>query len=187
MASVLLAAGDEATSSRVAARLALQAAGHDVREVHDGQSVLAQAEANRPDLLVLDTDLPVYDGFQVLDRLRRHHTLRHLPVVVLSTIPRSVGAEFTRSLGAVRYLARPFTNADLDAAVAEALAAPPPGTSPLAAGRAEWPAAGAWRPPPPRRAAPAPAAEAPADGIVELPAPPRRRRASPPRRPLRRA
>src|SRR5439155_4505756 len=122
MASVLLAAGEESTSGRVVLRLALEAAGHTVQEVHDGQSVLAQAEVSRPDLLVLDTDLPVYDGFQVLDRLRRHHALRHLPVVVLSTIPRSIASEFARSLGATRYLVRPFTNADLDAAVAAALA-----------------------------------------------------------------
>jgi len=193
MADVLLAAGEEATSSRVAARLALEAVGHHVREVHDGQSALAQAEASRPDLLVLDTDLPVYDGFQVLERLRRHPSLRHLPIVVISTIPRSVGGEFARSLGAVRYLTRPFTNADLDAAVQEALAAPAPGSAPLAPSRADWPPPPGWRAPaarhayPSRRPAASATAEAPADGIVELPAPARRRRASPPHRPLRRA
>ena len=193
MASVLLAAGEESTSSRVVARLALEAAGHTVQEVHDGQSALAQAEASRPDLLVLDTDLPVYDGFQVLERLRRHPALRHLPVVIISTIPRMVGGELARSLGAFRYLGRPFTNADLDAAVRAALTAPARGASPLAANSAAWPPTAPWRassarasyPPTVRGdgAAPGP----PSDGLVELPAAVRRRRPSAPRRPLRRA
>jgi CheY-like chemotaxis protein len=191
MASVLLAAGEESTSSRVAARLALQAAGHIVREVHDGPSALAQIEAQRPDLLVLDTDLPGYDGFQVLDRLQRHHALRHLPVVVLSTIPRSIGGELARSLGAAEYLARPYTNVDLDAAVTAALGSSAD-SAPSAAPPGTWPFNSPWRPPGAQDGLPAsdgqatsPPPPAAGDGLVELPPAPRR--ASAPRRPLRRA
>jgi CheY-like chemotaxis protein len=140
MARVLLAADVEPVSNRVVARLALEEAGYDVQEVHDGFDALALAEATRPDALVLDTALAGLDGFQVLDRLRRHPSLRHLPVVMLSTMPRDVGGELAHSLGAVRFLPRPFTNADLGEAVALALAAQAPAIPAAAEGRtvAEW-------------------------------------------------
>ncbi|HZS01356.1 MAG TPA: response regulator [Chloroflexota bacterium] len=140
MARVLLAADVEPVSNRVVARLALEEAGYTVDEVHDGFDALAVADSTRPDVLVLDTNLPGLDGFQVLDRLHRHPALRHLPVVMLSTMPRDVGGELAHSLGAVRFLPRPFTNADLGEAVALARGAQAPTASPAAGGRAvaEW-------------------------------------------------
>jgi CheY-like chemotaxis protein len=122
MARVLLAADLEPVSNRVVARLALEEAGHEVVEVHDGFDALTVADTTPPDALVLDTTLAGLDGFQVLDRLHRHPTLRHLPVVMLSTMPRDVGGELAHSLGAVRFLPRPFTNTDLGEAVSVALA-----------------------------------------------------------------
>ncbi|HEY7060528.1 MAG TPA: response regulator [Chloroflexota bacterium] len=143
MAQVLLAADAEPVSNRVVARLALEEAGYTVHEVHDGFEALAIADATHPAALVLDTALPGLDGFQVLDRLHRHPTLRHLPVVMLSTMPRDVGGELAHSLGAVRFLPRPCTNADLAEAVALAIGAQAPadGAAPdTAASRtvAEW-------------------------------------------------
>jgi CheY-like chemotaxis protein len=140
MARVLLAADVEPVSNRVVARLALEEAGHEVIEVHDGFEALTAAETNRPDALVLDTALAGLDGFQVLDRLHRHPTLRHLPIVMLSTMPRDVGGELAHSLGAVRFLPRPFTNTDLDEAVALALATQAPAGAEATSGRtvAEW-------------------------------------------------
>jgi len=172
MAHVLLAAEEEPTSNRVVARLALESAGHSVQEVHDGMSVLAEVDAQRPDALVIDTSLPGLDGFQVLDRMRRHHTLRHLPVVMLSTIPKDVGGELARSMGALRFLPRPFTAVDLNEAVETALEAraaaaaqvAPPLPRPATRTAAEW------------RARPAVPESL---GIIDL-VPPARRR--PPRR-----
>src|SRR5712692_3047639 len=172
MARVLLAAEEEPTSNRVIARLALEGAGHIVQEVHDGMSVLAAVDAQRPDALVLDTALPELDGFQVLDRMRRHHTLRHMPVVMLSTIPRDVGGELARSMGALRFLPKPFTAADLNEAVETALEARAAGASQVAAPlqRSAARSAAEWRA---RPAVPE------SLGIIDL-FPPARRR--PPRR-----
>jgi CheY-like chemotaxis protein len=140
MARVLLAADAEPVSNRVVARLALEEAGHEVHEVHDGFEALTLADSIGPDALVLDTALAGLDGFQVLDRLRRHPGLRHLPVVMLSTMPRDVGGELAHSLGAVRFLPRPFTNTDLGEAVALALgvAAPADADVPISRTVAEW-------------------------------------------------
>ena len=174
MARVLLAADAEPLSNRVIARLALEAAGHTVQEVHDGYDALAVAETTRPDALVLDSALGGLDGFQVLDRLRRRPMLRQLPMVMLSGIPRDVVGELAHSLGAVRFLARPFTNDDLAEAVDSALATRPP-TAGVPPGPVGWrpSAAGSLH----GRHAPD------ADGVVDLPIPAPRRARTPRRRP----
>ncbi|HZU07994.1 MAG TPA: response regulator [Chloroflexota bacterium] len=202
MARVLLAAEAEPASNRTVARLALETVGHAVEEVHDGESALAQAEATRPDLLVLDTALPGLDGFQVLTRLRRHPALRYLPVVMLSTLPRSLGGELARVLGAERFLSKPFSATDLATAVEAALASRVPGAATPPAPSPPW-APAEWRARPaippgearqgvergPARPAPgsSPGASAPRTGaapaahesVVELPAPSRRRPRAP--------
>jgi CheY-like chemotaxis protein len=176
MARVLLAAEEEATTSRVA-RLALEAAGHDVREVYDGQTALAEIDAQHPDVAVLDTSLPILDGFQVLDRLRRQPAYRHLPVVMLSTISKSLGGELARSLGAARFVAKPFTATHLTEAIDTAMTPRPAAGGP--------PAPAVPRPPSDWRARLRRSIAAPSTdgaGVVELPVPPRRRIRAPRRR-----
>src|SRR5919202_5381655 len=177
MARVLLAADTEPVSGRVVPRLALEEAGHTVEEAHDGFEALALADATRPDALVVDTALPGLDGFQVLDRLRRHPALRHLPVVLLSTMPRDVGGELARSLGAVRFLVRPFTNSELGEAVDAALAsrASAEAGAPGARTVAEWSGLLGDA----RRERPA----AGAASVVDMPLPVPRRARAPRRRP----
>src|SRR5215207_11415586 len=91
MARVLLASDDAMVSSRVGARQTLEAAGHIVYEAHDGPGALAQLESSAPDLLVLDTALPVLDGFHVLADIRRNPRLNRLPIVMFSTLPQGLG------------------------------------------------------------------------------------------------
>ncbi|EGG46890.1 MULTISPECIES: response regulator [Streptomyces] len=60
--------------------------------VRDGQEALdflyrsgSYADAPRPDLILLDLNLPKYDGRQVLQRIKSDEELAHIPVVVLTT------------------------------------------------------------------------------------------------------
>jgi len=60
--------------------------------VRDGQEALdflyragPYADAPRPDLILLDLNLPKYDGRQVLQRIKSDEALAHIPVVVLTT------------------------------------------------------------------------------------------------------
>ena len=147
-----------------------------MHEVYDGQTALAETEAEHPDVVVIDSSLPTLDGFQVLDRLRRHPSFRHLPVIMLSTLPKSLGGELSRSLGAARFLPKPFTAVQITEAIDVALAprdAPPAVVTPSTID---------WR----ARLRSAAAASAGRTSVVELPVPPRRRVRAP-RRPRRNA
>ncbi|MFQ5803249.1 MAG: response regulator [Candidatus Methylomirabilales bacterium] len=62
----------------------LEARGCEVIEAFDGKEVLEQAVQDRPDLLLLDLDMPRMDGYEVLFHLRRNEELKHIPVVIFS-------------------------------------------------------------------------------------------------------
>ncbi|MFJ6632377.1 response regulator [Streptomyces sp. NPDC091376] len=66
--------------------------GNTLHVVRDGEEALdflyrqgEHAGAPRPDLILLDLNLPKYDGRQVLERIKADADLTHIPVVVLTT------------------------------------------------------------------------------------------------------
>ena len=78
-----------------------------------GDSGLALANQLKPDAISLDLQLPVLDGWRVLDRLKRNAGTRHIPVHVISV------DELTRrgaALGAFAYLEKPVSSESLQAA-----------------------------------------------------------------------
>jgi two-component system cell cycle response regulator DivK len=58
--------------------------GFDVVLAHDGQHALTQVEAERPDLVLLDMDLPVIDGWTVASKLRGGDAQAPVPIIALT-------------------------------------------------------------------------------------------------------
>ncbi len=65
-------------------QLCLERAGYQVLAARDGASALAIILEQRPDLVLLDVDLPVMNGFQVLDAIRRNSDVSGIPVIMLT-------------------------------------------------------------------------------------------------------
>ncbi|MFN7139500.1 MAG: sensor histidine kinase [Limisphaerales bacterium] len=57
---------------------------YEVREVHNGRDALQQAESFRPDLILLDIELPDTNGFEVCRKLRAHPQLKEMLIVHIS-------------------------------------------------------------------------------------------------------
>ena len=93
---------------------ALAKAGLETREAEDGEAALEQVEAERPDLVVLDINMPRMDGLEVCRRLR---AAGDLPILFLSSrddeIDRVIGIE----LGADDYVVKPFSPREVVARV----------------------------------------------------------------------
>ena len=81
-ASVLVVDDDIALRRLVIETLARD--GSELREAADGREALAMIAVRKPDVLVLDLQMPELDGFAVLDRLLERAETRQLPVVVLT-------------------------------------------------------------------------------------------------------
>ena len=109
MARVLLGTEPGPPRTRALLRIYLEAAGHQVQELCDGEALLAEVAVGAPpDVLVLDTALPNLDGVQVLARLRARAATPRVPILVISSIPAPLGQRLVESMGAAAYLHKPL-------------------------------------------------------------------------------
>jgi AmiR/NasT family two-component response regulator len=89
--------------------------GYDVvGQAGDGQTAVELAEQHRPDLVVLDVKMPRLDGITAAQRIAAQ---RIAPVVILTAFSQRDLVERARDAGAMAYLVKPFTKADLMPAV----------------------------------------------------------------------
>jgi response regulator NasT len=89
-----------------------------VGQAGDGERAVALAEELRPDLVVLDVKMPRLDGISAAQRIAEQ---RIAPVVILTAFSQRELVERARDAGAMAYLVKPFTKADLVPAVEMAL------------------------------------------------------------------
>lgn len=87
-------------------RFALNGAGYDAVAAFDGQQALARLDTERPDLVILDVNLPRLDGFSVLQQLRRRS---QVPVLMLTARAAEEDEVRGLDLGADDYLRKPFS------------------------------------------------------------------------------
>ena len=85
--------------------------------VEDGHAALAALAEGRPDLVVLDLNMPNLDGVQTLRRIRGAPDMRDVPVIVFSTGREESAVTTCRSLGVLDYIQKPFHYNDFTKAV----------------------------------------------------------------------
>ncbi|WP_346623184.1 response regulator [Blastococcus montanus] len=85
-----------------------------VAEVGDGQQAIDRAEELRPDLVIVDIQMPVLDGLSAAERIA---SARIAPVIVLTAFSQRELVERARDAGAMAYLVKPFSKNDLVPAI----------------------------------------------------------------------
>ncbi|MFL5804247.1 MAG: response regulator [Roseiflexaceae bacterium] len=83
----------------------LRLEGHDVLIARDGLEALQQEAAGQPDLVILDVNLPVLDGWEVCRRIKAR---RAVPIVLLTVRAERADIERSRAAGADEHLLKPF-------------------------------------------------------------------------------
>jgi DNA-binding response OmpR family regulator len=96
--------------------------GFEVRSAYNGREALELAAAWLPDLLILDGIMPELDGFAVLREWRAKESLADIPVVMLTARNREEDVVGALEGGAVDYLTKPFSPAELVARVKRVMA-----------------------------------------------------------------
>jgi len=86
----------------------LDIAGHEIVEARDGSEALRQAERAHPDLIMLDVNMPVLNGFEVLERLRAMPQLASTKIIALTAYAMRGDREKALRAGFDGYLTKPI-------------------------------------------------------------------------------
>lgn len=113
---------DSVTVRKVTSRL-LERQGYDIVTAKDGVDAIEQLENVRPDLMLLDIEMPRMDGFEVTNLVRHHDIHRNLPIIMITSRTGEKHRERAFSLGVTHYMGKPFQEAELLANVQELIAA----------------------------------------------------------------
>ncbi|KFI31458.1 response regulator [Haematobacter massiliensis] len=100
-----------------AIRYILARDGWEVAAHADGASAMAAIHSCNPLLVILDVMLPGRSGFDILKDMRDDPATRAIPVLMLTARSQLKDRELAERLGASRFVAKPFSNADMLAAV----------------------------------------------------------------------
>ena len=95
----------------------MERCGYEVRIARDGDEALALVESFVPDLVLLDVMMPRRNGYDVCQKIRERPEWRKIRIVMLSAKGREAEVNKGLSLGADSYVTKPFSNAELTAAV----------------------------------------------------------------------
>ncbi len=106
MARILVVDDNELNRDMLSRRLEKQ--GYEVDMAEDGARALSKIESNGFDLVLLDIQMPVLDGFGVLERMKASEQLRSLPVIVISAQSELDNVVRCIEMGAEDYLPKPF-------------------------------------------------------------------------------
>ena len=104
----ILMVEDDADIRRVAVMALKFKGGFEVVTAENGEQGLEKAKSDRPDVILLDSMMPIMDGPETCRRLKADDELKGIPVIFLTAKSQKKEIEAGLELGAVGYLVKPF-------------------------------------------------------------------------------
>ncbi len=104
---------DDSRTMRMMVKRAFRNFQCELFEAADGAEGLAAAVANKPDLIVLDYNMPVMDGVTMLRNMRENAELKRTPVIMLSAEDSNEIISTVARLGVRDYIIKPFEDENL--------------------------------------------------------------------------
>jgi len=92
-------------------RFILTKLGHEVLEARDGASGIDLAKKNRPDLILMDIQLPVLDGYSATRQIREDDTLKDVPIIAVTSYAMVGDREKAIEAGCTAYVEKPINPA----------------------------------------------------------------------------
>ena len=108
---------DDDAGTRLLVSQVLKKEGFEVVAAEDGAKGLALIREHKPDLVVSDVQMPLMDGFEVLDQVRNDPTLASTSVILLTSLQDRSYMRLGMTTGADDYLTKPFAPQELREAV----------------------------------------------------------------------
>jgi two-component system cell cycle response regulator DivK len=120
MSQRILVVEDQEDNRRIIRDL-LTSAGYELMEAMDGEAGVRLADTERPDLILMDIQLPVLDGHEATRRIKQNPELRAIPIIVVTSYALSGDDAKAMAAGADGYVAKPFSPRELLATIRKLL------------------------------------------------------------------
>ena len=105
---------DDFDDTRLLMRTWLQKKGFRVIEAEDGNRAVDAAERNRPDLIIMDVEMPELDGLEATRRIRNLDNFAGVPIVAVSAYGADQYRELALAAGCNEYISTPFEPDELE-------------------------------------------------------------------------
>ncbi|SHJ25809.1 two-component system, chemotaxis family, response regulator CheY [Palleronia salina] len=115
--SLSILAIDDSRTMRDLLRSALEEVGFNVTTAENGADGIGKLESATPDVIITDINMPVMDGFGVIEAVRKSDGAASVPILVLSTESGSELKDRARGLGATGWIVKPFDDQRLISAI----------------------------------------------------------------------
>jgi two-component system chemotaxis response regulator CheY len=99
---------DDSASVRRQLRDSLEAEGLGVREAENGEKGIEAALAGPVDLMIVDVNMPVMDGLEMISRVRATKEHKNTPIFVLTTESGASAAKHGKAAGAMAWIVKPI-------------------------------------------------------------------------------
>ena len=100
---------DDQEDLRGVLRDLLIGSGYTVIEAADGETGVAKAKSDRPDLILMDIQMPVIDGYEATRRIKVDPDLNPIPIVAVSSFAMKGDEEKARAAGCDHYVTKPYS------------------------------------------------------------------------------
>ena len=111
-ATVVMVVDDSVTVRKVTSRL-LERNGMEVITAKDGLDAVAQLQDHKPDIILLDIEMPRMDGFEVASFVRHDDNLQEIPICMITSRTGEKHRERALAIGVNEYLGKPFQETEL--------------------------------------------------------------------------
>jgi len=112
---------EDQEDNRAIMRDLLNTAGYNLIEAVDGEEGVRLAQSERPDLILMDIQLPILDGYEATRRIRALAELKSIPIIAVTSYALSGDEAKALAAGCDSYVAKPFSPRELLAKVREFL------------------------------------------------------------------
>jgi two-component system cell cycle response regulator DivK len=121
MSKRILVVEDQEDNRRIVRDL-VTSVGYELVEAVTGEEGVAMAERHRPDLILMDIQLPGLDGYEATRRIKANPALRQIPIIVVTSYALSGDVVKAHEAGCDAYIAKPYSPRLLLAKIREYLA-----------------------------------------------------------------
>lgn len=120
MSKTILVVEDQEDNRQILRDL-LANVGYEMLEAENGEEALAALARRRPDLILMDIQLPVMDGYETTRRIKADPALKDIPVIVVTSYALSGDESKAREAGCDAYVTKPYSPRALLAKINEFL------------------------------------------------------------------